>query len=77
MAAVQVAWFEKKGKLVASNVKLVRLGPNSVNPNDMVLVDDRQCVSYLYGSPAHRSLHLYNADYEWFDYTWFLGLLSE
>ncbi|MFA5938401.1 MAG: hypothetical protein WC809_03505 [Sinimarinibacterium sp.] len=33
---VQVAWFEKKGKLVASNVKLVRLGPNSVNPNDMV-----------------------------------------
>ena len=48
-----------------------------VNPNDMVLVDDRQCVSYLYGSPAHRSLHLYNADYEWFDYTWFLGLLSE
>lgn len=33
---VQVAFFEKKGKLVASNVKLVRLGPNSVNPDDMV-----------------------------------------
>ncbi|MFP5306905.1 MAG: hypothetical protein ACLGI7_13910 [Gammaproteobacteria bacterium] len=33
---VQVTWFEKKSKLVASNVKLVKLGPNSVNPKDMV-----------------------------------------
>lgn len=33
---VEVAWFEKKAKLVASNVKLVKLGPNSVDPKQMV-----------------------------------------
>jgi hypothetical protein len=33
---VQVTWFEKKSKLVASNVKLVKLGPNSVDPKEMV-----------------------------------------
>ncbi|MEQ1439713.1 hypothetical protein AAG565_10135 [Fontimonas sp. SYSU GA230001] len=33
---VQVTFFEKKGKLVASSVKLVKLGPNSVDPKQMV-----------------------------------------
>lgn len=33
---VQVTWFEKKSKLVASNVLLVRLGPNSIDPSQMV-----------------------------------------
>lgn len=33
---VQVTWFEKKSKLVASNVKLVKLGPNSIDPKKMI-----------------------------------------
>jgi len=33
---VDVSYFEKKGKLVASNVKLVKLGPNSIDPKEMI-----------------------------------------
>ncbi len=33
---VSVTFFQKKDKLVASNVQLVKLGPNSVDPKQMV-----------------------------------------
>ena len=33
---VQVTFFEKKAKLVASQVQLVKLGPSSVDPKEMV-----------------------------------------
>ena len=33
---VEVSYYENKGKLIASNVRLVKLGPNSVDPKEMV-----------------------------------------
>ncbi len=43
----------------------------------VVLVDGNQYVSYLNGNPDNRNLNLNNADNEWNDNTWFLGLASE
>lgn len=48
-----------------------------VNPDDVVLVDGCQYVSYLHGDPDDRDLNLDYAAYEWSGGTWFLGLLSE
>jgi len=48
-----------------------------VNPDDVVLVDGNQYVSYLNGNPDDRRLYLSSAGGEWGGDTWFLGLASE